>query len=229
MRTLINIVVIVGVGLVVGLGVRYVRNQSISEVAEEESANLPADVGFIDAERPTKIDPPPKPELDPGDDWLQSFELTERSGETVTSASLKGQPYVASFFFTLCPSICVTQNQKLAELQEAFAGQDVKFLSISVDAENDDPEALREYAARFGADPDQWLFLTSQEPNYVQRVGAEMFQVSANLQHTERFILMNAEGEMEGYYMWSDPRSFERLKRDLAAMLEGEEQAGRAS
>jgi len=50
--------------------------------------------------------------------WLSGFELIERSGETVRSQDLKGQPYVVGFFFTLCPSICLNQNAKVQELQE---------------------------------------------------------------------------------------------------------------
>ncbi|SRR6056297_273608 len=230
MKTAIHIVLILVIGLGIGLGLRYVRDADReSTVAEGTGDVVPGEADFIDPERPTRLDPPPKPQLEEGDDWLQSFTLTERSGEQVSSESLRGQPYVVSFFFTLCPSICVTQNQKLKELQEAFAGQDVKFLSISVDADNDTPEVLREYAARFGADPEQWLFLTADDPIYVQRVGAEVFQVSANLQHTERFILVNAEGEMDGLYLWSEPRSFERLKQDLATMLAAEKSNQEAS
>ncbi len=220
MRTVIHIVIIVLVGLGIGFALRSMRDRVADQPSADEAELTEADGDtFMDPNRPTRIEPPPKPQLDPGDDWLQTFEFTERDGSLVSSESLKGQPYVVSFFFTQCPSICVTQNQKLKELQEAFDGQDVKFLSISVDPENDTPEKLREYAARFGADPKQWLFLTADDPIYVQRVGAEVFQVSSNLQHTERFILVDAEGEIDGLYHWNDQRSFERLEKDIAAML----------
>lgn len=226
MRTVVHILLILLVGLGIGLALRVMRDNGADQpVAEVEELSEADGDTFMDPNRPTRIEPPPKPQLDPGDDWLQTFEFTERDGTLVSSESLKGQPYVVSFFFTLCPSICVTQNQKLKELQEAFAGQDVKFLSISVDPENDTPEQLREYAARFGADPKQWLFLTADDPIYVQRVGAEVFQVSSNLQHTERFILVDAEGEIDGLYHWNDQRSFERLKKDIAAMLATNEEA----
>ncbi|WP_153555844.1 SCO family protein [Roseimaritima sediminicola] len=225
MRTAIHIVIILLVGLGIGFAIRGLRGPVETAGVDEGPLEVPAGEDFIDPDRPTRLEPPPKPQLEPGDDWLQSFEFTERDGSTVSSESLKGQPYVVSFFFTLCPSICVTQNQKLGELQEAFDGQDVKFLSISVDPENDTPEKLREYAARFGADPEQWLFLTADDPIYVQRVGAEVFQVSSNLQHTERFILVDAEGEIDGLYHWNEPRSFRRLKKDIAAMLEQQQDA----
>ena len=37
-------------------------------------------------------------------EWLTKFTLTERSGKQMGSDELKGQPYVAGFFFTNCAS-----------------------------------------------------------------------------------------------------------------------------
>lgn len=79
-------------------------------------------------------------------EWLSSFELIERSGKTVHSDDLKGQPYVVGFFFTLCPSICINQNAKVQELQEKYRGQPLRLLSISCDPEVDRPKVLAEYA-----------------------------------------------------------------------------------
>ena len=55
-----------------------------------------------------------------GAEWLTSFTLTERSGEQVSDDDLEGRPYVVSFFFSTCPSICVMQNQKIQQLQTEF-------------------------------------------------------------------------------------------------------------
>ncbi|MEX0824900.1 MAG: SCO family protein [Pirellulaceae bacterium] len=226
MKTFIHIVIILVVGVGLGLTVRNFRTPQAPESAAvgdsvaasgSDEADTPDE--DQDAGRPTRIEPPPKFQLDPGDDWLQSFELTERSGEQIASEDLVGQPYIVSFFFSTCPSICVMQNQKLQELQKEFKGKGVRFLSITVDPENDTPEALTEYAARFGADSEQWLFLTG-DLNYIRRVGAEMYQVPVDkAAHTERLILVNPEGDIDGLYSWNDRRSFERLKKDISKML----------
>lgn len=222
MKTFIHVVIILIVGVGLGLTVRHFRTPNASEraaVSDSVADGVNAEDGTRDRGQPTRIEPPPKPNLDPGDDWLQSFELTERSGEQIASEDLVGQPYIVSFFFSTCPSICVMQNQKVQELQKEFEGQGVRFLSITVDPENDTPEALTEYAARFGADSEQWLFLTG-DLNYIRRVGAEMYQVPVDkAAHTERLILVNPEGEIDGLYSWNDPRSFERLKKDISKML----------
>lgn len=157
------------------------------------------------------------------EEWLSGFELIERSGETVRSEDLKGQPYVVGFFFTLCPSICVNQNAKVQELQEKYRGQPLRLLSISCDPEVDRPNVLAEYAKRFDADPKQWLFLTG-EMDYIARVAAEMYFLSAARRfHAEKFVLVDAQGNNVGFYNWSDPLQFKQLQDDIDKLLDGKE------
>lgn len=159
-------------------------------------------------------------------EWLTSFELLERSGETVRSDDLKGQPYVVGFFFTLCPSICINQNAKVQELQEKYLGQPLRLLSISCDPEVDRPKELTEYAKRFNADPKQWLFLTGEMDN-ISRVAAEMYFLSASRRfHAEKFVLVDAKGKNVGFYNWNDPLQFNQLERDIDKLLAGEDVTG---
>lgn len=153
------------------------------------------------------------------EDWLTKFELTERSGKQLHSEQLKGQPYVAGFFYSVCPSICVRQNEKTQQLQEMFKGQAVRFVSISCDPEVDQPSVLSQYAKKFNADKDQWLFLTG-DMTYIRRVGAEVFlQPVARRSHTEKFVLMDAEGKQVGFYTWSDPGQWQALQADLKRLI----------
>lgn len=159
----------------------------------------------------------------PGEDeqWLTKFELVERSGKTISSEKdLKGQPYVAGFFFTLCPTICPRQNEKVQQLQQRFKDRPVRFLSISCDPEIDTPAVLTEYAKRFDADPQQWLFLTGELP-YIRRVGAEMYLLPVQRRfHAEKFVLVDAEGENVGFYAWDDPGQWQALIDDIDKIIE---------
>jgi len=222
MKTAFNLALILITGVLLGLGIRALRQPSRSD-----GGPAPGEVVFtndnavIDNQTVQASDIenaiPAKPPED--EEWLSRFELIERSGETISSEDLKGTPYVVSFFFSTCPSICVQQNQKLQELQEEFEGQGVRFVAISVDPETDTPEVLQEYAARFGADKDQWLFLTG-DLNYIRRVGSEIFRNPVNKQfHDERFGLVDARGKIEGFYRWPEPKQFEKLKESIQAML----------
>ena len=95
---------------------------------------------------------------------LSDFSFTERSGRTVTLADLRGKVWIANFIYTHCTDTCPLQSARLATLQEEFPGErDLRVVSITVDPARDTPKVLAEYAARFGADPDRWLFLTGEK------------------------------------------------------------------
>jgi protein SCO1/2 len=221
MRTAANLIAILVVGVLLGMIGRSLRTPTAvtgpgpddvvytNDVAPGEKPLVDASEGLRN-----EVARPPEDEA-----WLSRFELTERSGKLVKSEQLLGQPYVVSFFFSTCPSVCPQQNQKIKELQEQFAGRGVRFLSISVDPEKDTPEVLREYAARFGADEDQWLFLTG-DLTYIRRIGGEIFQQPIDKGfHTERFVLVDDEGKIEGFYSWPEDRQFEKLKSAIEAMI----------
>ncbi len=223
MRTLVHVSLILIIGAAMGFAIRGILKHSKSNNANLSGANGPGPDDTVFTNDPNQSDEPveaPDPIQPPEDEeWLSRFELLERSGKTVTSEELLGKPYVVSFFFSRCPSICVKQNQKLKELQDAFEGQGVRFIAISVDPAYDSPQVLKEYAARFGADKDQWLFMTG-DLTYVRRVGAEIFRQPVNEQlHTERFILVDPKGEIEGVYSWPEKIQFEKLQTKIREYL----------
>ncbi|MCH1496999.1 MAG: SCO family protein [Rubripirellula sp.] len=224
MKTIVHVGLILMTGVVLGLLVRFIGGSSKtigpSDAEVIYSNDLAAD--GLTQEEVEGIENPEVSHPPDGETWLSRFELIERSGELVSSDDLLGSPYVVSFFFSTCPSICVQQNQKVKELQEEFEGKGVRFIAISVDPERDTPEQLREYAARFNADAEQWLFLTG-DLNYIRRVGAEVYRQPVNKQfHTERFVLVDPAGEIEGFYNWPEPVQFEKLKQKINDYLEAE-------
>lgn len=211
MKTLLHVTAILLLGVLLGLGVRGLRQRSAPSV---DGVVVYSNDGPLDPDSVSEDEPAMAPE-----GWMTDFELTERSGEPISSDDLKGQPYVVSFFFSTCPSICVQQNQKVQELQREFAGAGVRFVSISVDPETDTPEILREYAARFGADADQWLFMTG-DLTYIRRVGGEVFRLAVDEKfHTEKFVLVHPTGSIVGYYSWPEAKQFEKLKTDIRSLL----------
>jgi protein SCO1/2 len=210
MRTAIHIALILMVGIGLGLTVRTLRRDAkpVEPIAAFTN-DQPVDPDTVSEDEPSMA-----PE-----GWMTDFELTERQGNTVSSDDLIGQPYVVSFFYSTCPSICVQQNQMVQELQKEFKDDGVRFVSISVDPETDTPEAMREYAARFAADPEKWLFMTG-DLTYIRRVGAEVFRLAVDQKfHTEKFVLVDAKGAIVGYYSWPEPKQFQKLKADIRNMI----------
>ncbi|MCA9138572.1 MAG: SCO family protein [Planctomycetales bacterium] len=221
MRTAANLTAILVAGILLGMIVRSYRSKPTTAVPGPDDVVYTAEVA--PGEKPLVTDSSEVEsdviQMPDNNGILNRFELTERSGETITSEDLLGQPYVVSFFFTTCPSVCPMQNQKIQELQERFKGKGVRFLAISVDPETDTPEVLREYAARFAADKDQWLFLTG-DLTYIRRIGGDIFQQPIDKGfHTQKFVLVDSSGKIEGFYKWNEPKQFEKLQSAIEGML----------
>lgn len=77
---------------------------------------------------------------------------------------IKGKVVAINFIFTGCSASCSMETARLREVQERLGdrmGKDVFFYSISIDPDNDTPEALKHYANKFNVGPG-WVFLTGK-------------------------------------------------------------------
>jgi protein SCO1/2 len=142
---------------------------------------------------------------------------------------------VANFIFTRCPTICPVFTQKMARFQkqtDEFGGQ-LALVSFSVDPEYDTPERLTAYAAKHGADPARWSFLTG---DYQQLKGIivggfkmamgrneEDPQDLPNIFHGSHFVLVDRTGEIRGYYNSEHDDEVERLLREAKQLVRGGE------
>src|SRR5262245_20643740 len=52
---------------------------------------------------------------------VPDFSLTERSGENITLAHLRGKIWIADFIYTRCTDTCPLQSGMMARLQEAYS------------------------------------------------------------------------------------------------------------
>ena len=151
-----------------------------------------------------------QPEPEP----LAEFTLVERSGKPFHSQDMRGKVWVASFFFTSCPNICRKMNQIFAATQKLDGLEEVHFVSITCDPDNDTPEVLSKYADQFNADPKRWLFCTG-DFDYIQRVGQDVMKLTVLKQvHKEHAVVIDRAGKIRGRFRVTD--AGERLKaRDV--------------
>jgi protein SCO1 len=86
-----------------------------------------------------------------GSEGDAAFAAIDRTGRPFSSAALVGQPYAIFFGFTRCPDVCPTTLLEMSkELQDLGAdGDRLKVVFVTVDADHDTPERLREYLSSF--------------------------------------------------------------------------------
>ncbi len=136
---------------------------------------------------------------------LIPFNLTDRTGRTVTEAELAGKFVVVNFAFTSCSLSCLAVNDRMADIQRLVAGvPDVKLVSLSVDPATDTPAMLAKFADRFGADTNRWLFLTGEKTNlyrlietsFMSRMPELVGLVPGGFAHTDRIMLVDPRGNV---------------------------------
>jgi protein SCO1/2 len=150
------------------------------------------------------------------------FELTEQSNQKFDSAVLQGKVWVADFMFTTCPGPCPRMSSQMHQVQTAFAGNDnVRFVSFTVDPANDTPPVLAAYAKHFEAIPGKWFFLTGPVPelNRLSRATFNLGNVDGSLEHSTRFVLIDATSQIRGYYQTSEKDAISNLIADVKSLL----------
>jgi protein SCO1 len=165
---------------------------------------------------------------------VPAFSLVSQDGATVTERDLLGHPWVADLVFTRCPVICPRMTARMAALGPHLPAG-ARRVSISVDPEHDTPDVLAAFARSHGAEGD-WLFL-SGEPDPIYRLAREGFRLGVSvaaegipggepeaITHSTRFVLVDADNRIRGFYDPFDEDSFRQLQRDARA-LGGQEPA----
>lgn len=167
---------------------------------------------------------------------VPDFSLTERSGRQVGLADLQGKFWIVNFFYTHCPDTCPLQSAEMKRLQVEFQNEpDLRLVSITVDPQRDTREVLTAYAERFAADPERWWFLTGEKET-IYRLAQEGFHLAvaeleqrsasgATHTHSPRFVLIDRQTRIRGYYPATDREALQRLRQDLRTLLQQKEVA----
>jgi protein SCO1/2 len=160
---------------------------------------------------------------------VPSFRLVDEKGAPFTSEAMLGHTNVVDFIFTRCPSACPRLTATMARLESRLqqSGQsagDVRFVSISVDPENDTPAVLADYAMKANADLSRWTFATGPADE-VSRAVVLGFKVSAakvarqagdyDVIHGNWLVLVDRKGDFRGYYQVEGDTDFEALFGDV--------------
>jgi protein SCO1 len=152
---------------------------------------------------------------------LPDFSLVERSGQKLSLADLRGKVWIADFIFTRCPGPCPRMSSRMAVLQSNLRDEGLRLVSISVDPEFDSPEVLGKYASQYQAEEGRWFFLTGDKTaiHHLAKSGFLVGGVDDVTLHTTRFVLVDRQGRVRGYYSSSEEDELRKLQNDARALL----------
>ena len=129
--------------------------------------------------------------------------LVDASGRPRTWADFRGQPRIATMFYSSCPYMCplIIESGKaidksLTPAQRARLG----VVMVSLDARRDSPAVLAALVRKRGIDPDRWTLLRP-DPKDVRSVAAVLgikYRALADgeFNHTSVLILLDADGRI---------------------------------
>ena len=152
---------------------------------------------------------------------VPDFVLTDQFGREFKSKErLNGKVWVANFIFTNCPGPCPRMSRQMRDVKDASKAHDVRLVSFTIDPARDTPPVLAAYGKRFGADPDRWYFLTGsqQDLHALCRHAFMLGNVDGSLEHSTRFVLVDRNSRIRGYYDSSDRESLRTLIGDLGKL-----------
>ncbi|WP_128896285.1 SCO family protein [Longirhabdus pacifica] len=141
-----------------------------------------------------------------------SFAYTNMDGSTVTLDNTNGKARLVYHFFANCPDVCPPTTFQLSQIQdsikekapEAF-GEDILFLSITVDPENDTLETLQEYSKSYNPDLNGWYFMRAEQEYMVEMATAFGIGVgktdTGGVYHQNIFAILDKEGNVVKYHL----------------------------
>ncbi len=166
---------------------------------------------------------------------LPAFSLIDQRGARFDAASLAGKAWVADFIFTTCKQSCPRLTARMTQLRALVAKKrgtkdlGVRFVSFSVDPENDTPEVLSAYAAKVNADPASWSFVTGPSED-VQQTIVKGFKVTAqridkgageyDVLHGNWFVVGDGAGLIRGYYSTDTDDDIDVIARDVLRVID---------
>jgi len=162
---------------------------------------------------------PPLPQIKA----VPAFQLTERSGKPLGLEDLKGKVLLVDFIYSECPGPCPMISSRFSKLQEeVLKDPNVLMVSITLNPAHDTVKVLNQYAERFHASPDRWLFLTGDKSNVLDLV-VKGFMITVLDQddqkqpiiHSTKFALVDKQGIIRAYYDAADETNRMEILRGI--------------
>lgn len=162
---------------------------------------------------------------------IGDFSFKNQNNEYVGLDEVKGNVFVAEYFFTTCGTICPRMTEQMTRVQKKFRGQDnFKILSFTVNPEIDTVEVMRKYATKHSALDGQWHFLTGDKEKLYALARNSFFvlkpaeatnlgDAESDFIHTNNFVLVDQKQRIRGYYDGTSIIEVNQLMKDIELLL----------
>ncbi|WNF35790.1 SCO family protein [Bacillaceae bacterium IKA-2] len=155
------------------------------------------------------------------------FEFINQDNQAFGSNDLKGQYWIANMIFTSCPTVCQTMTPNMTLLQEEANEIDVQFVSFTVDPDFDDPKGLKKYGEAYGADFENYHFLTGYSIEEITDFAETSFKSivleipdANDIMHSVNFYLVDGDGKVIRIYDGNTDFDEKAIIKDLKNIID---------
>lgn len=167
---------------------------------------------------------------------IPKFSFINQDSKEISHRNYDGHIFLVDYFFTSCPSICPVMSAQLARLQDMLKEKslwgDVMILSHTVDPDRDNPEKLKEFGERIGADFAHWNFVTGDKEDLYSQAKQGYFltalpsdTAAGGFFHSDQVLLIDRGFHIRGSYDGTSTKAIDQLFNDILK-LENEQPAG---
>ena len=156
---------------------------------------------------------------------IPDFSFTNQFGNVISNKDVQNKIYVANFFFTSCPSICIDLTNNLKIVQNAFDNE-IIILSHSVDPEIDTVERLMKYQEINEINGKNWFLLRGNIDEIIKMAQLGYFAIASidnhvenSLIHTENIVLVDRQQRIRGVYNGTSEVEMSYLIDDIKRLL----------
>jgi protein SCO1/2 len=156
---------------------------------------------------------------------INDFVLTDQRDAPFELSNLTGQVVIVAFAYTTCPDVCPLITASLRQVQIGLTREErkqVHLLTVTTDPEIDAPKVLSAYGKRYGADFDNWSFLTGEVSalgKVWRNFGVGVKRKGRGLvDHTPLTAIVDQKRLMRFAYVGPSPDS-KAVLRDVRALL----------
>ena len=157
---------------------------------------------------------------------IPEFSFTNQYGDNITQENVQNKIYIANFFFTSCPSICIDLTNNLKIVQDAFEEDQIIILSHSVDPEVDTISRLMKYQNTLLIDELDQESVRGDINEIIKMAQLGYFAIASvdnhvenSLIHTENIVLIDSSQRIRGIYNGTSELEMNYLIDDIKKLL----------
>jgi protein SCO1/2 len=153
------------------------------------------------------------------------FTLQSIDGRNVSFGTHSDKIRFVEFFYAECPDVCPTTTANMVRIQNELKkqnlfGNQVQFISITLDPTRDTPAVLKQYAKNLGVDLTGWTFLRGSESDTEQVTKAfgvyTKKEADGFITHsTHALFLIDKQNNIRNIYQEGDKMPTTQIVKDI--------------